>query len=83
MNTKLVFVMIAIVAAIGLVAAAPLGTSAYADGKNWQTGPCTNPGGGGGNTGAECAGGSEGSGPHDEPVTNGGGNQPPGQQQDD
>ena len=79
MNSKTTFVIIGIAAALSLIVA----PSAYADGKNWETGPCSGPGQGGGNGGSECRGGSEGSGPHDEPVTNGGGNQPPGQQEDD
>jgi hypothetical protein len=81
MNTKTTFVIIGIAAALSLIVA----PSAYASVPNdqWDEGPCEGPGQGGGNRGDDCAGGSGGSGPHDEPVTNPGGNRPPGQQEDD
>lgn len=74
--------LIGILAVASLITAtAVLTTSAYAINDKWTT-DCTGPG----NSGKEgdCPGGSEGSGPHDETLTNPSGkNQPPGQQEDD
>lgn len=75
MNSQLS--IIALLVAIAAVAATSI-TTAYAINDKFTT-DCEGPG----NSGKEgdCPGGSEGSGPHDEVITNPSGkNQPPGQQ---